>query len=372
MMSDHAALKSSLDSFWKTNSKSHPTTEETIFRVMKSLLDPILVKLPDRDPVLDFDPLESSKFYQGKTSDVFEVLLCLKNFDSSELGLAIEDGKSPAGFAVPKLTDKRTVWDDFCIRSNSGKKYVSSRIFSEKLLGHLKWLMTQEIAADAQMNEFMIKINEHLSDNTVTFSLSSPTQEVYSVHVFPTIPCRDRWTFGAKMWQTEESHWPTKAMKHECMEQGFYLVGRQAPTKSPCQWQIAFLEQMKKFLEDNNGCRNECLAILKLILHSSPQLQKGVRQYHLETIILNLYKKYPKPSFWTDDKFIPRFLDAVHDLQDCIEQRKLHDFIHLDLNLMKELDKATAESCKMQIKILLEEPEKFFSALDLEQTDTSL
>lgn len=369
-MADHTVLKSSLDSFWKTNYDTHPTIKESIFRSMKSLLDPILLKLPDRDPVLEFDLLESAKFYQGKTSDVFEVLLCLKNFDSSELGLAIEDGKSPAGFAVPKLTDKKTIWDDFSIRSNSGKKYVSSRIFSEKLLGHLTWLMTQDIAG-VQLDDFTIKIDEKLSDNTVTFSLISSTQEVYIVRVFPTIPCRHRWTFGAKMWQAEESHWPTKAMKHECIEQGFYLVGKQAPTKSPCQWQIVFLDQMRKFLEDDNGCRNKCLAFLKLILNCSPQLQKGVRQYHLETIILNLYKKYPKASFWNDDKFLQRFLDAVHDLQDCIQERKLHDFILLDLNLMKELDKTTAESCKKQIKILLEEPEKFFSALDV-QENTSL
>jgi hypothetical protein len=297
------------------------------------------------------------------------VLLCLRKFDSSELGLSIEDGKSPAGFAVAKLTEKRTIWDDVCIRNNSGKKYVSSRIFGEKLLEHIKRLKNENLVA--QSNDYEVEIKDQVNENAVSFTLIYPIQEVYIVRVIPTIPCHKRWTFGAKLWQTEESYWPSKAMKHECVEKGIYLVGRPSPTKSQCQWQIAFLDQMRKFLDDNSGCRNKCLVILRLILNGSPVLQKGVTHLHLETIILNLYKKYPKPSFWTEDKFVQRFIDAVHDLQESVHERRLHDFILFDLNLMKELDKSTAESCKSQIKMLVEEPQKFFSTLYI-QRDTSL
>ena len=288
-MASHQVLQSSLDSFWVSNFEEDKSVR--ILRSVKTILDPVLVELCKREPLLDFNPLNTSSLHQGKTSNILEVILCLKNFDSSEHMLSIEDGNSPIGFAFAKLSGKRTSWDEFCIKSNSGKKYLSAKIISEKLHGHLRALLSKKTLTQ-HVNEFQTELMEHLEDNAVSIKLFS-SAETFTLHIIPTIPCKGRWTFGANPWLSEESHWPSKAMKHEAMNKGIHLVGRSAPTKSPCQWQIAFLEPWRMLLSDGaDNCRTKCLETFNLILNRSPLLQKGVTLFLLETVALNLYKKY--------------------------------------------------------------------------------
>lgn len=360
MASNNHNLQSALESFWVANCEEDRDSDARVLRFVTTLLNPLLQELYKRDPLLNFNPLNSSTTHQGRTRYIYEGFLCLKDFKTSEDELSIEDGNSPTGFAFAKLSNKKSPTDELCITSNSGKKYLSPKTISEKILHHLRALLSEDYILASRSSEFQFDLLDHLEDSAVTLKLYSP-RETFKLHILPTIPCKGRWTFGANAWLSEESHWPTKGMKYESIDRGIHLVGRSAPTKSPCQWQIAFFEPMKIMVDSSNQChRNKCLDVMRLIVNRSQILQKGMTLFALETATLKLYKMYPQAIFWREEKFAQRFIDLVEELRKAVRARKLNDFFLYDLNLLKDMDQKTSELCDQELKKLLEDPKQFF------------
>lgn len=363
MAANQHILQSALESFWMSNYQEDRTGYARVLREVNAHLDPLLIALYNREPLLNFNHLNSTTFHQGKVRHVYEGYLCLKDFHSSENELSIEDGNSPTGFAFAKLSNMKSPMDEFCIISNSGKKFLSPRIISEQLLSHLRILLAENILV-ARSSELNIELVEHLVGNAIAIKLTSLQGISFEIHLIPTIPCSGRWTFGANAWLSDESYWPSKVMKHKVINNGIHLVGRSAPTKSPCQWQVSFMEPMKMLLDDTmSTCRDKCLEIMKLIVNRSQVLQKGVTVFLLETMILDLYKKYPQVSFWREDRLTQRFVDFVEVLRQAIQARKCHDFFLFDLNLLKDMDQSTANLCEQHLGKLLDDPEGFFRDL---------
>ncbi|XP_001634773.2 protein mab-21-like 3 [Nematostella vectensis] len=348
-------LKDSLEQFLKTHYDGFAARRQKMLGQVKTVLEYLLQALKERDNMFDFEHINSATFFDVKTSNTVEVLLNVQGFDSSEKALSIEDGQAPPGFAVAKVNSND--WYEWCVCSNSGKKYLSSKLINEKLLDHISKIVKLH---DLHIHDFSIDLEHSFGQQSTTLKLNVLSdRDNYHVVLVPTIPCPGRWTYSAHAWQNEGSHWPNKTTKQAAIADGIHLIGRSSHTKSPNHWQIAFLLPIRRLLADKTGCKHKCAMVMRILLENSSTLQEVIAGNHLENVLLHLFKKFPVASFWDEDRFGQRFLDIVNELDKCVRDRHLADFFIPDLNLFNDIDKHAAQLARVELQKLTQNPVEF-------------
>ena len=372
-MSPVASMNVALESFVKTHAEQFVQHRRRMLMEIEKIINPLLAEVKKIDAKFDFELISPNSFYVVKSPTHFEVLLIFQGIDPEEI--SIEDGQTPPGFSLARLTGKRMVsrWKFCSGNSNPSKVYMSAKIVKEKLFELVKRVVNdgpndrQQEAGKAR-----IAVNEACDDDTISLLVSGHDAEPFSLDLVPAIPCPGRWVFSAHAWQSKPADWANRKFKEELIRSGIHLVARPSPSKSGYQWQIDFPGPMRKLLELDMGCRTKCLLILEIIMENMHSFQERCDSFQLETLAMHVTEKFPIRSFWSDEKLSKRFLDTVKELQRCLSERNLGHIFLPNVNLFRDVNKLALDSWEEGIQKVLRDPEKFLNTFELFKYTTSL
>lgn len=361
-----------LESFVKTHAEHFVFHRQRKLGEIEKIINPLLAEVKKIDAKFDFELISANSFYVVKSSSHFEVLLTFQGIDPDEI--AIEDGQTPAGFSLARLTGKKMVscWKFCSGNSNPSKVYMSAKIVKEKLFELVKRVANDVPNHRQQEGKVSIAVNETCDDDTISLLVSGNDVEPFSLDLVPAIPCPGRWVYSAHAWESKPADWTSKKLKEELIRSGIHLVARPSPSKSGYQWQIDFPGPMRKLLELNMGCRAKCLLILEILMENIQSCEERCDSVQLETLVIQLTEKFPIRSFWSDEKLSKRFLDLMKELQRCLSVRSLDHIFLPNVNLFRDVDKLAMESWEEGVNKVLSDPEKFLNAFELFKYTTSL
>lgn len=367
-----AKIDEALNSFLKAHAESFIYQRQKRLMEIEKIINPILAEVKKIDEKFDFEAFSPNGFYSIKSPSHYEILVILRGIDPEEI--AIEDGQTPPGFSLAKLSGKKMIsrWRFCSGNSNPSKVYMSAKIVKEKLYEHVKRVVDNGSFRREQEGKFCIEVDENRDDDAIWLSISRHDVESYSLDLIPTIPCPGRWVFSAHGWESRQPDWLTKKMKEGVVRSGIHLVARQPPSKSSYQWQIDFPGPMRKLLELDVGCRTKCLLILEIILEDMQSGRRGCDPFYLETLMMHVTERFPVKSLWSDDKLAKRFMDVMKELQQCLLDRHLGHVFLPDVNLLRDVDELALDNCKEGVEKVLRDPVKFFGEFELFKYTTSL
>lgn len=365
-------MNDALENFVKTHAENFVFHRRRMLMEIEKIINPLLTEVKNIDARFDFETISPNSFYIVKSPNRYEVFLILQGIDPREI--SIEDGQSPTGFSLARLTGKKMVsrWKFCSGNSNPSKVYMSAKIVKEKLFELVKRIVDSVSFRGLLKGKFSITLDDTCDDDAISLLVSGHDVEPYSLDLLPAIPCPGRWVFSAHAWESKPSDWASKGFKEELIRCGVHLVARPSPSKSSYQWQIDFPGPMRKLLELDMGCRTKCLLILEIIMENIQSGRDRCNSFHLETLLLHVTERFPIKSFWSDGKFAKRFVDIMKELQRCLSERSLgHTFLP-NVNLFQNLDKLALENSEEGVQNVLSDPEKFLNTFELFEYDTSL
>ena len=373
-MTTDQSLSASLEDFLAQYGESYVLQRNQNRKFLEAVINPLLAEVNTENFNLRFELMNSESIVYAKNRKEFDVFVNLCNFDA--LDISIEDGQAPAGFAMVKLqstgsknqhTSQRRA---FTVTSNSGKTFLSTKLVSGTLLQSIKKILSKGLFPKSQ--NYKLTVEDFPVDNAVVLKVSERFHEdMFSVNLFPAVPCPGRWACSAHAWQIERHHWPNKSTKEEVFRDGIHLTTKPSPVTSPYHWQIAFFKPRRRLLVENVGCRNKCLDVLKITADNCKTLS-GLNEVQIESLMLHMHHKLPVDKFWNNNKFGQRFLDVLKELQSMLETSDLPDFFLPRLNLLRDVQKATKQDCMTQIKDILENPAHFFRSFEICHLNTAL
>ena len=365
-------INEALADFLKTHAENFILHRQKRVMEIEKIINPILTEVRNIDARFDFETLSPNSFYSFKSSSHYEILLIIQGIDPEEI--AIEDGQTPPGFSLARLTGRKMVsrWKFCSGNSNPSKVYISAKIVKEKLYELVKRVVNNGSFLGEQEGNFCIQVDEKRDDDAIWLSVSGHDVESFTLDLIPAISCPERWVFSAHAWETRHPDWPSKKLKEEIVRGGIHLVARPPPSKSSYQWQIDFSGPMRKLIELDMGCRTRCLLVLEIILEDMQSGRRGCDPFHLKTVVIRVTEQFPVKSFWNDDKLAKRFMAVIKELQKCLLERNLGHVFLPNVNLLRDVDKLALESCKEGVDKVLQDPENFFKEFELFQYTTSL
>lgn len=366
-------INEALNNFLKSHAESFILHRQRRLMEIENIINPILTEVKKIDAKFDFEPFSPNGFYSIKSPSHYEILVIFQGIDPEEI--SIEDGQTPPGFSLARLTGKKMIskWRFCSGNSNPSKVYMSAKIVKEKLYEHIRWVVNNGSLSGAEhKGKFCIKVDETRDDDAILLLVSGHDGESYSLDLIPAIPCPGRWVFSAHAWESKHPDWPSKKLKEDIVRSGIHLVSRTPPSKSSYQWQIDFPGPMRKLLELDMGCRTKCLLILEIILEDMQSGRGGCDPIHLETLALRVTEQFPVKSFWNNDKLAKRFMDVIKELQKCLLERNLGHVFLPNVNLLRDVDKLALESCKEVVQKVLQDPVKFLGEFEQFKYTTSL
>jgi len=339
---------------------------------IEKIINPLLAEVKKIDAKFDFELISPNSLFVVKSPSHFEMLLIFQGIDPGEI--SIEDGQTPAGFSLARLTGKKMVsrWKFCSGNSNPSKVYMSAKIVKEKLFELVKRVVNDEPNSRQQEGKVSIAVNEACDDNTISLLVSGHDAEPFSLALVPAIPCPGRWVFSAHAWESKPADWTNRKLKEELIRSGIHLVARPSPSKSGYQWEIDFPGPMRKLLQLDMGCRTKCLLILEIIMENMQSSKERCDSFQLETLVMHVTEKFPIRSFWSDEKLSKRFLDIMKELQRCLAERSLGHIFLPNVNLFRDVDKLALESWEEGVNKVLSDPEKFLNTFELFKYTTSL
>ena len=365
-------MNAALDNFLKTHAEDFVFHRRRRLLEIEKIINPLLTEVKKIDAKFDFEMISPNSFYIIKSPSQYEMLLIFQGIDPGEI--SIEDGQTPPGFSLARLTGKKMVssWKFCSGNSNPSKVYMSAKIVKEKLFELVKRVVNSAPFRGFQGGKFCIRINESRDDDTISLMVSGHGVEPYSLDLIPAIPCPGRWVFSAHAWETKQGDWSSRRLKEELIGRGIHLVARPSPSKSSYQWQIDFPGPMRKLLDLDMGCRTKCLLILEVILENMQSFRDRCNSFHLETLVMHVTERFPVKSFWNDEKFAKRFLDIFKELQQCLLEKSLRHIFLPNVNLFRDIDKLALENCEEAVQKVLSDPETFLNTFELSKYTTSL
>ena len=364
-------MNAALDNFLKTHAEVFVRHRRRKLMEIENLINPLLAEVKKLDGKFDFEMISPNSFYIIKSPSHYEVLLVFRGVDPEEI--SVEDGQTPAGFSLTRLTGKKMVsrWKFCSGNSNPSKVYLSAKIVKEKLFELVKRVVnSSSFLGQQETRKFCIEVDGR--GDMITLLVSGHDVEPYSVDLVPAIPCPRRWVLSAHAWESKQADWTSKTLKEEVIKSGFHLVARRSPSRSSYQWQIDFPGPMRKLLEVDMGCRIKCLLILEIIMGNMHSQREVCDSFHFETLALRMTEHYPVKSFWSEEQFAKRFLDIIKELQRCLSARFLTHIFIPDVNLFRDLDKVTLRNCEEVVQNVLRDPENHLNTFELFQYTTSL
>ena len=361
-----------LESFVKTHAEHFVQHRQRMLMEIEKIINPLLAEVKKIDAKFDFELISPNSFYVFKSPSHFEVLLIFQGIDPGEI--SIEDGQTPAGFSLARLTGKKMVsrWKFCSGNSNPSKVYMLAKIVKEKLFELVKRVVNDVHNDRQREGKVSIAVNEACDDDTISLLVSGHDAEPFSLDLVPAIPCPGRWVFSAHAWESKPAEWANKKFKEQLIRGGIHLVARLSPNKSGYQWQIDFPGPMRKLLELDMGCRTKCLLILEMIMENTQSCKERCDSFSLETLVLHVTEKFPIRSFWSDEKICKRFLDLMKELQRCLAERSLAHIFLSNVNLFRDVDKLALENWEEGVQKVLNDPEKFLNTFELFKYTTSL
>lgn len=361
-----------LESFVKTHAEHFVQHRRRMLMEIEKIINPLLTEVKKIDAKFDFELISPNSLFVVKSPSHFEMLLIFQGIDPGEI--SIEDGQTPAGFSLARLTGKKMVsrWKFCSGNSNPSKVYMSAKIVKEKLFELVKRVVNDEPNSRQQEGKVSIAVNEACDDDTISLLVSGHDAEPFSLALVPAIPCPGRWVFSAHAWESKPADWANRKLKEELIRSGIHLVARPSPSKSGYQWEIDFPGPMRKLLELDMGCRTKCLLILEIIMENMQSSEERCDSFQLETLVMHVTEKFPIRSFWSDEKFSKRFLDIMKELQRCLAERSLGHIFLSNVNLFRDVDKLALESWEEGVNKVLSDPEKFLNTFELFKYTTSL
>lgn len=369
-MSPVPKMNVALESFVKTHADHFVQHRRRMLMTIEKIINPLLAEVKKIDAKFDFELIGPNSFYVVKSPTHVEVLLIFQGIDPEEI--SIEDGQTPAGFSLARLTGKRMVsrWKFCSGNSNPSKVYLSAKIVKEKLFEFVKRVVNDE--PNVHEGKANIAVNEAGDDDTISLLVSGHDAEPFSLDLVPAIPCPGRWVFSAHAWKSKPADWVNRKLKEELIRSGIHLVARPSPRKSGYQWQIDFPGPMRKLLELDMGCRTKCLLILEIIMENMQPCKERCDSFQLETLVMCVTEKFPIKSFWSDEKLTNRFLDIMKELQRCLSERSLSHIFLPNVNLFRDVDKLALDSWEEGVQKVLKDPEIFLNTFELFKYTTSL
>lgn len=364
-------MKAALDNFLKNHADAFVRYRRKKLKEIENLINPLLEEVKKLDGKFDFEMVNPKSFYTIKSPIHYEVLLIFHGVDPEEI--SVEDGQTPAGFALAKLTGKKMVskWKFCSGNSNPSKVYMSAKIVREKLFELVNRVISgSSFLESLEGSNFCVEVVD--DDDVISMQVSGQDVEAYSVDLIPAIPYPGRWVLSAHAWESKQADWMSKTLKEEVIKTGFHLVARPSPSRSSYQWQIDFPGPMRKLLEIDMGCRIKCLLILEIIMGDMYSQRDACDSFQLETLVLRITEHYPVKSFWSEEKFSKRFLDTIRELQRCLSERHLTQIFIPGVNLFRDFDKLSLKSCEEVVQSVLENPENFLNTFELFQYTTAL
>ena len=361
-----------LESFVKTHAEDFVLHRRRMLMEVEKIINPLLAEVKKIDAKFDFELINRNSFYVFKSPSHLEVLLIFQGIDPGEI--SIEDGQTPAGFSLARLTGKKMVsrWKCCSGNSNPSKVYMSAKIVKEKVFELVKRVVHDVPNHRQQEGKVRIAVNEACDSDTISLLVSGHDAEPFSLDLVPAIPCPGRWVFSAHAWESKLADWANKKLKEELMRSGIHLAARPSPSKSGYQWQIDFPGPMTKLLELDMGCRTKCLLILEILMENMQSCKERCDSFQLETLVIQVTEKFPITSFWSDEKLSKRFLDIMKELQRCLLVRSLSHIFLPNVNLFRDVDKLALESWEECVDKVLSDPEKFLNTFELFKYTTSL
>ena len=361
-----------LENFLKTHAENFVLHRQKMLMEIEKVINPLLAEVKNIDAKFDFETISANSFHIVKSPNRYELLLVFQGIDPGEI--SIEDGQTPAGFSLARLTGKKMVsrWKFCSGNSNPSKVYMSAKIVKEKLFELVKRVVNSAPFRGHLGGKLSIALNDTCDDDAISLLVSGHDMETYSLDLVPAIPCPGRWVFSAHAWESKPADWASKRFKEELIRSGVHLVARPSPSKSSYQWQIDFPGPTRKLLELDMGCRTKCLLVLEIIMEDIQSGRDRCNSFHLETLVMHATERFPIKSFWSDEKFAKRFIEIVKELQKCLSERSLgHTFLP-NVNLFRDLDKLALANCEEEVKKILNDPEKFLNTFELFKCTTSL
>lgn len=361
-----------LENFLKTHAENFVLHRRRMLMEIEKIINPLLAEVKNIDAKFDFETIGPNSFYTVKSPKHYELLLIFQGIDPEEI--SIEDGQTPAGFSLARLTGKKMVsrWKFCSGNSNPSKVYVSAKIVKEKLFEPIKRVINSTPFCQQFGGKLSIALNDTCDDDPISLLVSGHDVEPFSLDLVPAIPCPGRWVFSAHAWESKPADWANKRFKEELVRSGVHLVARPSPSKSSYQWQIDFPGPMRKLLELDMGCRTKCLLVVEILMEDIQSGRERCNSFHLETVVMHVTERFPIRSFWSDEKFGKRFLDIMKELQQSLSERSLgHTFLP-NVNLFRDLDKLALGNCEEGVQKVLSHPEKFLNTFELFNCTTSL
>lgn len=323
------------------------------FNLAQSIISILLSAIAKYDAKFSFQPVDSSSFYIEKGPNHFELLIFLSpdSLRPAEIHLQ-EDGCLQGLTLIEMVENTRTHnnWKSLCIKSTSGKEYLSSKL----LRGELSNLLSKLLADMLYLQHYHDKTTQgvevrNISSEDFKISLEIKIRGLtLVVDLLTAIDCEGVWPVHRDSSKGEKCvEKGNKHSKRKTINCGVQLVSK--ATALEYHWRAERFElNFSRFPQ-----RRKCFQLLKTFVYN--ELDCGfLKPYHFQTVLLHESAKFSDANQWTIEKLPFRFYGVVRLLESFARDKFCQHFFNPSLNLFAEISSLNLRVFCQKIKSMKE------------------
>ena len=145
---------------------------------------------------------------------------------------------------------------------------------------------------------------------------------------------------------------------------GERFVARKVPDGSMIAWRRTFsVEEKKHFdgMDASNGCRKQCLRILKVIRNNEATFQR-ISSYHLKNTLFHEAKEHK--NGWSQENIGTKFMDLLRRLSQSFLTGKLPNFFNPEVNLLENIPPETLKNMHCRCERLINNEARLIKLLE--------
>ena len=344
--------------------ESQTNVEESL-NLVRSVVNILLSAVAKYDAKFSFQPVDSSSFFMGKTTNHFELLVFVssQNLRPAEIIIRFQgDGK---GFALIEMVEKTTTqrtWKTLCRKSKSGREYLSAKMLRCELSNLLSKLLADMLYLQHYHDKTMqgIEIRNISSEDTVCLEVKIRGL-TFIVDLVTAIDCEGLWPvqdFSRKgQFFNPCKRVSSTQSKRNPVNCGIQLVSKATPLEY--HWKIWFWKAERYELNFNRfPQRRKCFQLLKMFVYSELGCD-FIKPYHLQTVLLHESAKFSDENQWTVDKLSDRFYGLVCLLECFVHGKSCPHFFIPSMNLLTGISSQNLRVLCQRIKFIKESYENF-------------
>ena len=339
------------------NGEPVSTGETSNHNLAQSVLNILLSAIAKYDTKFSFQPVDSSSFFVEKETNHFELLIFVSpdSLRPAEIQLK-EDGCLQGLTLVEMVENTRTQnnWKSLCIKSTSGKEYLSSKMLRAELSSLLSKLLADMLYLQHYHDKTTrgIEVRNISSEDLVSLEIKIRGFTLI-VNLLIAVDCEGVWPVRRDSSKGDNyAGKGKKQSKQKTVNCGVQLVSK--ATSLEYHWRIWFCKAEKFELNFNRfPQRRKCFQLLKTFIYK--ELDCGfLKPYHLQTVLLHESAKFSDANQWTIEKLPLRFYGVIRLLESFARDKFCPHFFIPSLNLFAEISSHNLRVFCQKMKLIKE------------------